>query len=75
MSAVAERPAIGWSPEWTATGRCARVQRIVLDLTRPCPTCWEQGRTWCPARNGEGLVPVICERCAGTGRVAREVGL
>lgn len=31
MSAVAEGPAIGWSPEWTATGRQARITATELD--------------------------------------------
>jgi hypothetical protein len=43
--------------------------RLVLRAARiaPCATCWGQGRLLEPARNGEGLVPVACEACLGTG--------
>jgi hypothetical protein len=34
-----------------------------------CGPCWGQGRIASPARNGEGLVPVACATCDGTGRV------
>jgi hypothetical protein len=34
-----------------------------------CGYCWGQGRIAGPARNGEGLVPALCETCEGTGRV------
>lgn len=32
-----------------------------------CATCWGQRRYLEPARNGEGLVPVECPACLGTG--------
>lgn len=56
MSAVAERPAIGWSPEWTATGAAARAIAAVILV--PCAWCWGQRRILRPAGNGEGLIPV-----------------
>ncbi|MFN8110610.1 MAG: hypothetical protein U0Y82_12320 [Thermoleophilia bacterium] len=34
-----------------------------------CAGCWGQGRTWSPARNGEGLIPVACPVCDGEGVV------
>lgn len=34
-----------------------------------CPCCWANGRILSPAANGEGLVPLVCDACAGTGRV------
>jgi hypothetical protein len=45
------------------------VARVVLREARiaPCGTCWGQGRYLEPARNGEGLVPVGCPACLGTG--------
>lgn len=43
--------------------------RVVVRAARiaPCSTCWGQGRYLEPAANGEGLVPVACETCLGTG--------
>lgn len=32
-----------------------------------CPNCWGAGRIFREAGNGEGLIPVRCERCDGTG--------
>jgi len=32
----------------------------------PCPFCWGQRKIWEPSPLG--LLPVICEVCAGTGR-------
>lgn len=34
-----------------------------------CAACWGQGRIHSPARNGEGLVPVRCGTCGGSGMV------
>lgn len=34
-----------------------------------CAACWGQGRTWTPARNGEGLIPTRCLVCDGEGVV------
>jgi hypothetical protein len=32
-----------------------------------CAACWGQGRMLEEARNGEGLVPVACADCGGSG--------
>jgi len=32
-----------------------------------CPNCWGAGCIFHEAANGEGLIPVRCERCGGTG--------
>jgi hypothetical protein len=37
------------------------------DTRQPCPTCWGQRKIW--ETGTLGLLPVICEPCAGTGRV------
>jgi hypothetical protein len=43
-------------------------ERVWLDAPgRPCPLCWGQRKIWDPGPLG--LLPVICEACAGTGRV------
>ena len=34
-----------------------------------CATCWGQGRILEPARNEEGLIPVLCPCCGGEGTV------
>lgn len=34
-----------------------------------CGTCWGQGSIHSPAANGEGLVPLPCRWCGGSGRV------
>ena len=34
-----------------------------------CAFCWGAGRIVEDARNGEGLIPVTCERCLGEGTV------
>ena len=34
-----------------------------------CPTCWAAGRIWVQARNGEGLIPVACRACGGSGSI------
>ena len=34
-----------------------------------CATCWGAGRYMEPARNGEGLIPVPCPSCCGTGAI------
>lgn len=34
-----------------------------------CALCWGAGAIHRPAANGEGLVPVACDHCGGTGRV------
>ena len=36
-------------------------------MTIPCPHCWGQRLILEQAKNGEGLVPVKCEHCIGTG--------
>lgn len=75
MRAVRERPAIGWDPRWTATGRARRLARLMADAplvapgTRPCGHCWGQRRILRAAGNGEGLIPVVCGQCGGAGRV------
>lgn len=33
---------------------------------QPCPLCWGQRKIWEPGPLG--LLPVLCENCAGTGR-------
>ena len=33
-----------------------------------CATCWAAGKFLVQARNGEGLIPVACTSCSGTGR-------
>lgn len=42
---------------------------LVEPQTLPCPTCWGQRRIWHAAPNGEGLIPVLCTPCLGTGRI------
>ncbi|WWT39984.1 hypothetical protein [Microcystis phage Mae-JY09] len=77
-----ERPAIGWSEEWTATGRTARIARLIAEAnlplvepgTVPCGYCWQQGRIHRLAGNGEGLVHDVCPRCDGVGRVREGQG-
>lgn len=39
--------------------------------TSSCPLCWNQRVIWEPARNGEGLVPVRCTGCGGSGLTSR----
>ena len=34
-----------------------------------CAICWGAGRLLEPAMNGEGLIPVSCPTCCGTGSV------
>ena len=36
-----------------------------------CARCWGQGRIASPAANGEGLIPVSCATCDGTGVVSQ----
>lgn len=73
---VAELPAIGWDPRWTATGRSARITRLIAAAplvapgTRPCGHCWGQRRIFRQAAKGEGLIPVTCQVCNGAGRVS-----
>lgn len=40
--------------------------------TASCGVCWGQRRTWEPAANGEGLVPILCVACLGRGVVRVE---
>lgn len=51
---------------------------IIIDLsphaapraaTTFCAVCWGVGHIRRPAANGEGLIPVACGYCAGTGMV------
>lgn len=42
---------------------------LVAPGTASCARCWGQGRHFAPARNGEGLVPVACPDCGGSGLV------
>lgn len=48
-----------------AARREAAVAVVFVEV--PCPECWGQRRILEPARNGEGLIPVACGRCLGTG--------
>ena len=38
-----------------------------VEPQRQCPACWGQRAIWEPSVLG--LVPVVCEACAGKGRV------
>jgi hypothetical protein len=38
-----------------------------VELPRQCPACWGQRAIWEPSVLG--LVPLVCEVCAGKGRV------
>jgi hypothetical protein len=42
---------------------------LIAPKTSSCARCWGQGRHFSPARNGEGLVPVVCPDCGGSGLV------
>jgi hypothetical protein len=42
---------------------------LIASRTASCPRCWGQGRHFEQARNGEGLVPVGCPGCGGSGLV------
>ena len=42
---------------------------LIAPETASCARCWGQGRHFSPARNGEGLVPSLCEDCGGGGLV------
>jgi hypothetical protein len=42
---------------------------LIASATASCPLCWGQGRLWEMARNGEGLVPLDCPTCGGSGLV------
>lgn len=42
---------------------------LIAPETASCARCWGQGRHLEQARNGEGLVPVVCPDCAGSGLI------
>ena len=42
---------------------------LIAPGTASCPRCWGQGRHLEQARNGEGLVPVGCPDCGGSGLI------
>jgi hypothetical protein len=42
---------------------------LIASGTASCARCWGQGRHLEAARNGEGLVPVACPDCRGSGLV------
>jgi hypothetical protein len=46
---------------------------LIAPDTASCPDCWGQRRIWEQARNGEGLVPRVCEGCDGAGLVRTDL--
>jgi DnaJ-class molecular chaperone len=70
VTVCAPRP-IGWQADHTATAANERTTRW-LTWTRPCPTCWEQGRIVEYLPDGGGMFLAPCPRCDGDGRVAKE---
>lgn len=55
-----------WRPilqEWRVDLSAGR--EVMLPPPRPCAHCWQQGRIWEPGIIG--LVPLLCERCHGSG--------
>jgi hypothetical protein len=64
VRAVADR----WRPhleEWSVDLGAGRELVIPSGPPRPCAHCWGQRRVW---EGGVlGLVPLLCERCAGSG--------
>lgn len=57
--------------EWRRdVARPAAPLPLIAPRTASCARCWGQGRHFEPARNGEGLVPVGCPGCGGSGLVA-----
>ncbi|MEW6582679.1 MAG: hypothetical protein AB1416_07965, partial [Actinomycetota bacterium] len=75
MTVVAVRPhpcgePVLW-PSWSWWRRVRRAAGRSTAPSRPtadwCLTCWGAQRILEPARNGEGLVPVVCPACLGTG--------
>lgn len=45
------------------------IDRAPITGTSFCALCWGAGRILGPAANGEGLIPVACAHCGGTGTV------
>lgn len=57
-----------WRMEKIREARARALAPLVEPRTEPCGHCWGQRRILTPAANGEGLVPVPCPACGGTGR-------
>jgi hypothetical protein len=56
--------------EWRIdVARPAEPAPLIASGTASCARCWGQGRHMEQARNGEGLVPVPCPDCGGSGLV------
>jgi hypothetical protein len=64
-------------PSWDAwrieTANALEPLPLIAPNTASCPHCWGQRRVWEQARNGEGLVPLVCEGCDGAGLVRTDL--
>jgi hypothetical protein len=58
---------IDWAGWRASRIRSTHDRARVAGRAVPCPNCWGQRRIYVSAGNGEGYVPLTCERCLGTG--------